>query len=365
MRLSKKLDYVLLSIAITLSAIVFFAVCLFLGSKTTFAEAEDSKYSPDSKPHFVNIYLEGKKQIFKTSAKTVRAVIDRAGISLAPSDHVEPALDTAVSADNFHINIYRSHPVVLIDGSTKKYVMTSSYHPRTIFETSGIAVYDGDEIKPVKNASFLESGTATHYQIIRHGGREITVEKEIPFPETTIKDYNLTPGTSEVRQLGELGRKQIIYRVLYSHGQEVSRELVSETVTKAPTPRIFALGAHPIEQKPLTPSMGRNRYTIAKNGQLIERQETYYDLKMINTMQFCGHSYYTVRHSDGAKVDPDGYVLVAANLSRYPRCSVVETSLGPGKVYDTGAFATTNPEQFDLATNWTFHRTGRNETGQE
>ena len=72
----------------------------------------------------------------------------------------------------------------------------------------------------------------------------------------------------------------------------------------------------------------------------------------------CGTSNsYTVR-ADGAKVDSDGYVLVAAHLGRYQRCSVVETSLGPGKVYDTGTFANSNPEQFDLATDWT-NRDGR------
>ena len=71
-------------------------------------------------------------------------------------------------------------------------------------------------------------------------------------------------------------------------------------------------------------------------------------------MRACGGGSYSVR-TDGAKVDQVGYVLVAANLSRYPRCSIVETSLGPGKVYDTGGFAARNPEQFDLATDWSNH----------
>ena len=52
-------------------------------------------------------------------------------------------------------------------------------------------------------------------------------------------------------------------------------------------------------------------------------------------------------------MDKDGYVIVAAQLDRYPRCTIVETSLGLGKVYDTGGFALVNPEQFDLATDWT------------
>ena len=71
-------------------------------------------------------------------------------------------------------------------------------------------------------------------------------------------------------------------------------------------------------------------------------------------MGFCGKSSYFVR-DDGVKIDDEGYILIAANLSRYPRCSVVETSLGLGKVYDTGSFATVNPEQFDIATDWSNH----------
>ena len=75
---------------------------------------------------------------------------------------------------------------------------------------------------------------------------------------------------------------------------------------------------------------------------------------MSGVMGMCGGGSYSVRE-DGVKVDQDGYVLVAANLSRYPRCSIVETSVGLGKVYDTGGFAASNPEQFDIATDWSNH----------
>lgn len=98
----------------------------------------------------------------------------------------------------------------------------------------------------------------------------------------------------------------------------------------------------------LTAARGAQIYTDA-NG--VAHRETYYDLPMIGVMRACGGGDYTVR-SDGAKIDKDGYVLVAANLGNYPRCSVVDTSLGLGKVYDTGGFAIRHPHGFDLATDW-------------
>ncbi|MDB5176457.1 MAG: dimethyladenosine transferase [Candidatus Saccharibacteria bacterium] len=83
----------------------------------------------------------------------------------------------------------------------------------------------------------------------------------------------------------------------------------------------------------------------------VAHRETYYDLPMNIVINACGAGNYTIRY-DGAKIDKDGYVLVAAGFGAYPRCSVVETSLGLGKVYDTGGFALRYPHGFDLATDW-------------
>ena len=52
--------------------------------------------------------------------------------------------------------------------------------------------------------------------------------------------------------------------------------------------------------------------------------------------------------ADGTIRDGDGYICVAADWSYLPYGSIVETSLGTGKVYDTGcAYGTV-----DIYTNW-------------
>lgn len=99
----------------------------------------------------------------------------------------------------------------------------------------------------------------------------------------------------------------------------------------------------------LTKSKGAQLFTDSAG---VTHRETYYDLPMNIVIRACGGGDYTIR-SDGAKIDKDGYVLVAASYAIYPRCTVVETSMGPGKVYDTGGFALRYPHGFDLATDWT------------
>lgn len=356
MRLPRNVDRALIT-ATTLILALVFVFFVDYHNHDTFAEGEEITFNA-AEDYFVTFYDEGEKLTVKTKAKTVGEAIERAGIILNATDIVEPGLDEAINSDNYFINIHRSRPVIVKDGKIEKYLMTASYDAKTIMREAGLTVYDGDEIKLAQNDNFLEAGLVMVYEIIRNGGRTVTEEVEIPFVEQTIKDYNLMPGVREVRQFGEVGLKVLSYEVFYEDGIETARQLLSEEVKREPVARIVAVGASEIEQRPLTVMMGRNRYTFRKaDGTIVERQETYYDLPMSGVMAIaayeCGvEAYYTVRE-DGVKVDAEGYVLVAANLSVYPRCSVVETSLGLGKVYDTGSFAIDNPEQFDIATDWT------------
>ncbi len=362
MKLPRKIVQVFGVIA-AMSLVVVFALIASNLTRDTFASGEDdSAVYVTGEPKYVTFYDSGKKLTVKTDAATVAEAISRFDLALNDGDRVEPTLETEINTDSFFINIYRAHPVIIQDGLSEKYIMTASFDAKTIAKEAGITVYDGDEITLVPNLHFLESGVASVYKLTRNGGRTVTVEEEIPFAEQTVKSYNLAPGTEEVQQLGEVGAKKVYYNVQYVDGKEVSREYLSEEVVKEPVARVTAVGASLIEMHPLTLSMGVNQYTTTVNGATVERKETYYDLPMSGVMSLnartCGvPASYSVR-ADGAKVDADGYVLVAANLSRYPRCTIVETSLGPGKVYDTGGFAARNPEQFDLATDWS-NRDGR------
>jgi hypothetical protein len=83
-------------------------------------------------------------------------------------------------------------------------------------------------------------------------------------------------------------------------------------------------------------------------------KETYYNLnmsKIVDNLKKAGYdSEYWVRN-DGVKMFGD-YIMVAANLSKYPRGTVVETSLGTGIVCDTGDFVKGSGITFDIATAW-------------
>lgn len=95
---------------------------------------------------------------------------------------------------------------------------------------------------------------------------------------------------------------------------------------------------YPTGSGKLTPSKG----VVYFNG----HRETYYSQKVLPGygLKIPG------RHvaSDGTIRDKDGYIVVAAHFDDYKRGSIVETSLGTGKVYDTGCAKGT----VDIYTDW-------------
>lgn len=295
MRLHRKMDKVLLVAAVFV--ITFGAVMLIGHGSDTFARNNGDASSAEE--HFVTLEDGDMSIMVRTSARTVGELLKRAKIVIAEADIVNPSLDTEIDGD-FTVSIWRARPVVIRDGVREQYLMTTEVDAREIVVKYGKEIYEEDGVAESLEYNFLATGPAYVYEVTRNH-----VEPE-PEPEL------------------DLGSK---------------------------------LGV-----APLTARRGVNQYSVSVNGQMVQRKETYYDLSMSGVMAIAAREchvqpYYEVR-DDGVKVDVEGYVLVAADLNRYPRCTVVETSLGLGKVYDTGSFALSNPEQFDLATDWT-NRNGK------
>lgn len=238
MELSRKFDKIIYGI-IAVTAVIFVGCLVKTYSINTYAESETYE---GAAAKFVTFHDDNDKLTVKTDAITVGEALDRAGVIINPGDIVEPGLTSEINADNFHINIYRAHPVVVKDGVVEKYLMTASYDARTIMAEADITIYDGDEVELVANEGFLENGVANVYEVTRNGGRTVTVESEIPFSEETVDDPAMDEGKTEVRQLGEVGTKRTTYNAYYIDNVEVSREIASEEITREPVTRITAVG---------------------------------------------------------------------------------------------------------------------------
>lgn len=209
---------------------------------TAYAEDDEQAIISDAGEYFVTIHDQDTTLTIKTAKATVAEVIERSGLVLAETDLVDPGLETEITSD-YNINIYRARPALVIDGVNRRYVMTASYDPQQIAREAGLTVYDGDEVKPEFNNSFLEAGAVSTYRIERNGGRSLTVEETLPYPTEKRYDYTMTKGETRLEQAGEDGRRISVYHIEFENNQEVSRELVSEEVVREAIPEIIIVGA--------------------------------------------------------------------------------------------------------------------------
>lgn len=354
----------------------------------------------------ITLYDRGVKTVFLSDAKTLGEALDQQGISLDARDTVEPLVSEELIATEYHVNIYRARPVVVVDGNTRLKTVSSHQTAQQIAQDAGIKVFDEDISSLKPSTDFIGDGAGLHMsikratplvldlygrktevrtqaktvgdmmqekritvgdqervsvssetpisagmevRIWREGQQTVSIDQEIPFASKIVYDSDRPLGYRDIQTAGVPGVRSVTYELEIKDGIEVSKKEIAAITVRNPTDQTEVIGLYN-DGRGLTKSKGAQQFVDSRG---VAHRETYYDLNMRVVMGSCGQGgSYTVR-PDGAKVDGQGYVIIAANYGNYPKCSVVETSLGPGKVYDTGGFAERHPHGFDLATDWT------------
>lgn len=380
-------------------AVIFWAMAASIGFGAILG-------ATDTESRLISVYDQGVDYSFLTKETTVGAALREAGITLDDRDSVEPSREEELVAATYQVNIYRARPIIVVDGPVRLKILSAHQTAEQIASDAGIPLKDEDrtdfslatnftsdgagqiltisrareitldlygkttplrtqaatiqELLKEKNITLAAPDRLSHpttapihegmsIRIWREGVQTLSVEEDIAPPLRLIYDLNQPLGYRAVQSAGTVGLRTITYQVEIRDGEELSRVRLSAVTTREPKEQTEVIGLRN-DGRGLTAAKGAQYFTDSRG---VSHRETYYDLPMNVVMSACGQGgYYTVR-PDGAKVDRDGYVIIAANYGNYPRCSVVETSLGPGKVYDTGGFAARHPHGFDLATDWT------------
>ena len=359
----------------------------------------------DGTSHLISVYDRGQWASFLTQANTIQDALKEANIPFDTHDAVEPALTEELVAPEYRVSIYRARPVVVVDGAIRKKSITPYQTPERIAKDVGLPLASEDTATVAASTDFVGDGAGLvltisraidvqldlygkkttiktradtvkgmlsekgitlaandrvslplttpvtanlAVRVWREGIQTTTVEEPIGYGTQIVYDADRPVRYRAAGTKGAEGVRTITYQVEIKDGEEVSRKEINQLVTKEPTPQTIVIGIKDLSAG-LTQSKGAGFFTDS-NG--ITHRETYYDLNMSVVMYACGQGgRYTVRF-DGMKIDSEGYIIIAANYARYPRCSIVETSAGLGRVYDTGGFVARYPDGFDLATDW-------------
>ncbi len=236
--------------------------------------------------------------------------------------------------------------VTIYDQGVERVILTQADTVKWALEVAEIKLDPRDKTEPSLDTKLSSS----YVDIIIYRSRLIAIHDDNVRQNvlTVAQSPNAILEDAKLQSLGSDDKAQFIRGNFATDGTPTVLTIERAKPKEEPKPQRVVFTPKP---NALTASKGAHVY-VDNLG--VAHRETYYDLPMNIVIGACGPgNSYTVRPEDGAKVDKDGYILVAANYGSYPRCSVVDTSMGPGKVYDTGGFALRHPYGFDLATDWT------------
>ena len=276
MRFRKKQAKTLLLLLLVVATVLVLGI-VFRG-RSTFAESESDNLSDSSEEttaseseHYINIYDSGTHITVRSSASTVREVLERAEIEYTDRDNIEPGLDEEIDSRDYNINIYRARRVLVLDGSNKYYADTAKMVPEDVAEAAGVELKDKDVVKLVHYDDILETGMLSAFQVVRaktvkldyygkkttlrtqtntveeflneqnistdkeknwvsmpleqklastneisiylQGKQTITVDETISFTERINYDYDLTWGQEKITQPGQNGQKTVTYEI--------------------------------------------------------------------------------------------------------------------------------------------------------
>lgn len=194
----------------------------------------------------VAIIVDGKEESVITYKGTVKDVLAENGIEIAPKDKVQPALNEKISSKDV-ITIKKAVEVEIVVGNKTIVIKTAEDTVKDMIEAEkdelkaeGIEFNEGiDEITPSLDTEISSSLTIQLVKV--EVVNEIAVES-INYETIIEEDGSLDINTENVRQAGQVGEKEITYKVVKKDGKEVSREVVQSKVTKEPVNEIIAQG---------------------------------------------------------------------------------------------------------------------------
>lgn len=287
--------------------ILLIGVVIFLVS-SNYASATNGSQTDG---RLVTVHDRGVESVILTKAATIGDALQEAGIAIDQSDAVEPALSEKLVASDYHVNIYRARPVIVVDGTTKQKVVTPYQTGIRIAKDAGITLYDEDKTTLTRTDDIVSEGaglrltitraipfTFTLYgatteartqgktvaemlqekgitlskddrvsvpvstemtsgltvRVWREGKQTVTVDEVVAFSTDTIQDGDQYIGYRAIKTPGQNGSRSVTYEVIIQDGKEVGRTEIASIATKESQKQTEIIG---VKRKTADPAENR------------------------------------------------------------------------------------------------------------
>lgn len=204
----------------------------------------------------VTVVDDGAASTIMSNAETVGDALFAAGIKLYLTDDVSPPLDSALS-DSLTISIKRAFPVeLLVDGVVLEARTNAALVADVLVELNA-PLFALDYVRPAGDTAVSEG---MRIEIVRVTEEVVATSEVIPQDNRVQPDAELNLDQRAVVQTGSDGKREILSRVRYENGVEVSRDLIESTVIETPVNRIVAYGTKVVPLGTINTPAGPRQY---------------------------------------------------------------------------------------------------------
>lgn len=169
---------------------------------------------------------------------SLEAMLQSLNISLEKEDRVKAFPEPQYGMGSL-ITIYRSPTVKVIDAGEEAYYHTWQRNFKNFLAQNNIEIGEDDKVAPPLDFPLSDGLTIT---IVRVQITEVKEKETIDFKTIEKDDPTLEKGKTVVKENGEKGVRELVFRVRRENGKEVSREKIRDKVTKQPITRVVLHG---------------------------------------------------------------------------------------------------------------------------
>lgn len=263
----------------------------------------------------------------KTRSDNVEEVLEEHGLDIGEADRLNVSAEKEVT-DNEDIVITRGKKVTIKAAGQESVVTVTKANLTDALVEAGYIPGEYDVIS--SNGDTLAEGDTIELVSVSH--TEETVTESLPKGIEYVDDNTLAKGQEKVVDEGSDGTKEIKYKVVYQDGNEVSREVISETVTAEPKNKVIAQGTMvptPAPEKTPAQTFSSTKSTVNDNGGTVNGYKYSKKITMTATAYSTSASEnggYTV----SAMGNPLQYGIVAVDPSVIPLGSKVYVTAADG-----------------------------------
>src|SRR5690625_4674346 len=186
----------------------------------------------------VLLTIDSETEEYYTTANTVGEFFQEENLTFSKHDEISHN-NVEVLRDNINIEIEKAFPVVVHDGNKEKTFYTTGGTVKELLEDNDISYKKKDEVKPGLKKKVKKD---MEVSVIKVKTEEEVVEENIPFKTEEKEDASLAKGKTKTETEGKEGKVEKTYEITYENGEEVSREVVEETVIEEEQNEVIAVG---------------------------------------------------------------------------------------------------------------------------